>query len=147
MVNKVIVNDAYPLHRIDEQIDSMRNCKFFTTLDLTKGYHQMKIAESSKEITAFTTPTGLFQWRVLPMGMKTSGAVFQRLMDQVLGDLQPRCAVVYIDDITIFSKDLEQHWIDLDNVFRRLHEVNLKVNVEKCKFALLKVVVFGHTVS
>ena len=52
-------------------------------LDLTKGYHQMRLDEKSKEITAFTTPEGLFQWLVLPMGMKTAGAVFQHLMDKV----------------------------------------------------------------
>ena len=60
----------------------------FTTLDLTKGYHQMKLAETSKEITAFTSPQGLYQWKVLSMGIKTSGAVFQLLMDQMLGNLQ-----------------------------------------------------------
>ena len=96
MVNKNVINNAYPMHRIDNQLDAMSGCSVFTTLDLTKGYHQMRLDEESKEITAFTSPKGLYQWKVLPMGMKTSGAVFQRLMDNMLGDLQPRCAVVYI---------------------------------------------------
>ena len=91
----------------------------FTTLDLTKGYHQMKLAEVSKEITAFTPIQGLYQWKVLPMGIKTSGAVFQRLMDQILGNLEPRCVVVYIDDITIFSPHMKQHLEDLEEAFIR----------------------------
>ena len=78
MVNKNIIDDAYPLHWIDDQIDCMAGSQVFTTLDLTKGYHQMKLDPESKEITAFTTPRGLYQWKVLPMGMKTLGAVFQR---------------------------------------------------------------------
>ena len=77
------------------------------------------------------TPMGLYQWKVLPMGMKTSGAFFQRLMDSVLGDLQPKIAVVYIDDITIFSPTLEQHHEDVHRVLERLNIANLKANVNK----------------
>ena len=68
------------------------------------------------------------------MGMKTSGEVFQRLMDEMLGDLQPRCAVVYINDITIFSKSMEDYIVDLGKVFAKLAEANLKINLDKCKF-------------
>ena len=81
------------------------------------------------------------------MGMKTSGAVFQRLMDQMLGNLQPRCAVVYIDDITIFSPCMKQHLVDLENVFKRIQGADLKLNFDKCKFALPEVKVLGHMVS
>ena len=70
------------------------------------------------------------------MEMKTSGAVFQRIMDDMLGDLQPKCAVTYINDITIFSPNMEQHLIDMEKVFKCLDRVNLKVNVEKFKFAI-----------
>ena len=108
-VNKDIVFDSYPMHRIDEQLENMAGARFFTTLDLTKGYHQMVINDKSKEFTAFITLKGFFQWKVLPMEIKTLGAVFQRLMDKLKGELQPRCVVVYIDYITIFSKDMDQY--------------------------------------
>ena len=134
MVNKKVTNNAYPMHRVEDQLKAMSRSLVFSTLDLTKGYHQMKLAEGSREITAFTTPRGLVQWKVLPMGMKTSGTVFQRLMDAMLGELQPRCAVVYINDITIFSPSLCQHLIDLGEVFKRLTAVNPKLNLEKCNF-------------
>ena len=107
----------------------------------------MKLHPESKEITAFTTPIGLFQWQVLPMGMKTLGAVFQRLMDQILGPLQPQCAVVYIDDITVFSKTMEQHLVDVRAVLEKLAKANLEINVDKCSFCQGKVQVLGHIVS
>ena len=68
-------------------------------------------------------------------------------MDQMLGNLQPRCAVVYIDDITISSPTMKQHLVDLENVFKRIQEANLKLNFDKCKFALPEVKVLGHMVS
>ena len=80
-------------------------------------------------------------------GLKTYGAIFQRLMDWMLGNLQPRCAVVYIDDITIFSPLLKQHLQDLRETFERLQNTNLKLDFEKCKFALSKVKALGHLVS
>ena len=80
------------------------------------------------------------------MGMKTSGAVFQSLMDSVLGELQPKIAVVYIDDITIFSPTLEQHLEDVNCVLERLGVANLKFNVSRCAFAREEVVVLGFKV-
>ena len=85
MVYKDVINNAYLFHRIEEQLQAMASAKWFTALDLTKGHHQMKLAEESKEITAFSTPRRLFQGKVLPMRMKTSGAVFQRLVYSIVG--------------------------------------------------------------
>ena len=124
----------------------MLGSAWFTTLDLTKGYHQMNLDVSSCEYMAFTTPMGLYQWKVLPMGMKSSGAVFQRLMDSVLGELQPKIAVVYIDDITIFFPTLEQHYKDVNCGLERLDVANLKVNVNKCAFACEEVFVLRFNV-
>ena len=107
----------------------------------------MNLEISSCEYTAFTTPLGLYQWKVLPMGMKTSGAISQHLMDTVLGDLQPKIAVVYIDNITIFSPTLEQHYEDVNRVLERLSVAKIKVNVNKCAFACEEVVVLGFKVS
>ena len=147
MVNRDIINDAYPMHRMEEQLEAMAGSTVFTTLDLTKGYHQLILHPDSKHITAFATPDGLYQWKVLPQGMKTAGAVFQRVMDHIMGDLQPRCVSVYIDDITVYSPTMEQHLLDLDAVFRRLEEANLKVSISKTKLAQPEVLVLGHIVS
>ena len=80
----------------------MRDSAWFTTLDLTKGYCQMNLDTGFRGFTAFKTPMGLYQWKVLPKGMKTSGVIFQKLLDSVLGDFQPKIAVVYINSFAIF---------------------------------------------
>ena len=103
----------------------------FSALDLTKGCYQMKLDEVSKEITAFTSPQGLYQWKVLPMGIKTSREVLQRLMRCMLRTLQPQCAVVYINDITIFSPSMKQHFVDLGDVFKRIQGTHLRLNFDK----------------
>ena len=125
----------------------MSGARVFTTLNLTTGYHQMKLNDELREITAFWSPRGLFQWLVLSMKIKTSGAVFQRLIDEVLGNLQPRVTVVYIDNITIFSQNIEQHLLDVEAVLSRLNDANLKVNVDKCSFIKDKVLVLGQIFS
>ena len=125
MINKKVIDNTYPLHWIDDQINSMRGSSWFTTLNLTKGYHQMNLDTGSREYMAFTILMGLYQWKVLPMGLKTSRAIFQQLMDSVLGDLQPKIAVVYINDITIFSPLLEQHYKEVICVLKRLNVANL----------------------
>ena len=121
----------------------MRGASRFMTLDLTKSYHQMNLDINPRAYTASTLPMRLYQWKVLPMVMKTSDAIFQHLMDLVLGELQPKIAVVYIDDITIFSPMLKQHIEDVSCVMERLSVANLKVNVNKCAFAREEVVVLG----
>ena len=76
MINKNFIYNAYPLHWIDDQIDNMSGSAWFTALDLTKGYHPLNLDTSSREFTAFKTPLVLYHQKVLPMGMKTSGAFF-----------------------------------------------------------------------
>ena len=117
MVKKDVINDAYPMHRIEDWLDSMTGAKFFLALDLTKWYHQLLIDHKSREVTAFSTPDGLYQWKVLPLGMKTSGAVFQRVMDQIFARMQPNQVVVYIDNVSVFSATMAQHLIDLEEEF------------------------------
>lgn len=91
--------------------------------------------ESSKEYTAFTVPgRGLFQWRVMPFGLHSAPATFQRALDKVIGpELEPH-AFAYLDDIIITSATLDQHMEHLREVFRRLRQANLKINPEKCEF-------------
>lgn len=125
----------------------MGGAKVFNTLDLTKGYHQLLLHLDSKLVTAFLTPDGLFQCKVLPLGMKTAGAVFQRVMDQILQGPQPRCVTVYIDDITVYSPTLEQHQRDLEEVFRRLEATSLCVSFFKIRLAQDLVLVLRHRVS
>ena len=84
MINKNVIDNAYPLHQIDDQIDSMHGSAWFTTLDLTKGYHQMNLDTGIREYTNFTTPMGLYQWNGLAYGYEDFWAFFQQFTDSVL---------------------------------------------------------------
>ena len=100
-LNRVTRKDAYPLPRVDDALDMMSGCNWFTTLDLVSGYWQVEVHPQDKAKTAFTTPEGLFEFNVMPFGLCNGPATFQRLMDAVLAGLQWTTCVVYIDDVLI----------------------------------------------
>ena len=101
----------------------------------------------SREKTAFATHTGLYEFLTMPFRLTNSGASFQRLMGDILRGLEYRFALIYIDDIIIFSKSVEEHLSHLEEVFRRLREVNVKLNPKKCNFVKQKVEYLGHVVT
>ena len=99
-LNAASLSDAYPMPRIEDLIDGLGKAKFITTLELSQGYWQVPMAEEARHLTAFTTPFGLYQFRVMPFGLKGAPATFQCLMEKVLQDLQGfSAAYMYIDDL------------------------------------------------
>lgn len=147
-VNKVTVKDAYPLPQINSTLDKLRDSKYFSTIDLISGYWQVPLSRDSYEITAFTVPgRGLFHFRVMPFGLHSASATFQRLLDQVVGvDLEPK-AFVYLDDITVLGSTLEEHLEVLKQVLRKLREANLRINQSKCQFLQKKITYLGHVID
>jgi hypothetical protein len=109
-VNEVTRKDAYPLPFINVILDKLRRARYISTIDLKSGYWQVPVTEASKPITAFTVPSrGLYQFRVMPFGLHSAPATFQRLMDRVIGqELDPYC-FAYLDDIVVFGETFEQH--------------------------------------
>ena len=112
-LNSVTRLDQFPLPRIDDLLDQLGKSHYFTTLDLVSGYWQIRVDKPSREKTAFITHRGLFEFCVMPFGLTNAPAVFQRLMQKVLSDLKTDdgkdFAAVYIDDVLIFSRTLEEH--------------------------------------
>lgn len=102
--------DAYPLPRIDTILNRLRNAKYVSSLDLKDGYWQIPLDEDSKKYTAFAvTGRGLYQWRVMPFGLHSAPATFQRALDTVIGpDMEPY-AFAYLDDIIVIGETLEKH--------------------------------------
>ena len=114
-LNSLSQSDAYPMPRIDQLIDRLGQAKYVTTLDLTRGYWQVSVAENARVKTAFVTPFGLYQFRVMPFGLQGTPATFQRMMDQLLRGLEEYEAA-YLDNLVIYSDSLEDHMLHLAKV-------------------------------
>ena len=145
-LNSVSRDDAYPMPRIDDLIDRLGGAKFITTLDLTRGYWQVPVSDADREKTAFATPFGLYQFRVMPFGLKGAPATFQRMMDRVLHGMG-EFAAAYLDDIVIHSSSWEEHLAHLRAVFERLRATGLTAKPRKCQFAMAQCVYLGHVVG
>ena len=146
-LNDVTIKDAYPLPRIEDNLDALQGAKIFSTLDLASGYWQVQMAEEDKPKTAFSTKYGLYQFNVMPFGLCNAPGTFERLMETVLKGMQWERAVLYLDDIIIFSKDIAQHMERLEEIFERLKTANLTLKHSKCKFFQKQVEFLGHVVN
>ena len=146
-LNKQTVKDKFPLPRIDELLESLGKARVFTALDLASGYHQIGIAEDSIEKTAFRTARGQYEFVVMPFGLTNAPSVFQRLMNKLFRDELGIFVLVYLDDILIYSEDLDSHWAHLRQVLQRLRESQLYGRLHKCEFLKDRVQYLGFDVS
>ena len=146
-VNDATIKDSYSLPNIDEIFDSLDGAKFFTTMDLYSGYHQILMDTESVEVTTFTTKFGNYQFKVMPFGLTNAPATFQREMNRILFPYIGDFVFNFIDDILIYSKTEEEHLEHLEKVLAVFKEHKLKINIEKCSFMQTEVEVLGHKVS
>ena len=150
-LNLVTKPDVFPLPRMDDLLDQLGQSKFFSTLDLASGYWQVKVHPNSREKTAFITHQGLYEFKVMPFGLRNAPAVFQRLMQRVLAGLNPLegpdFVSVYLDDVIIFSKTLDDHLRHLSLVIQRLSDAGLKLKPAKCHFISQEVQYLGHLLT
>ena len=144
-LNAMTTDDRYPVRTLQDFTCELQGKKFFSKVDLMKGYHQIPVAEPDVKKTAVITPFGLFIFPRTPFGLKNAGQDFQRLMDEILGDL-PR-VYVYIDDILIASETLEQHLEDLEAVFKTLSANGLVIQRSKCVLGKPSLEFLGYTVD
>ncbi len=134
--------DTYPMPRVDELLDRLGSARFYSTLDLTKGYWQIPLSPLSKEKSAFTTPFGLHQFITLPFGLFGAPATFQRLMDKILRP-HSAYAAAYLHDIIIHSNDWQRHMEHLRAVLRSLRVAGLTANPRKCAIGRVEVRYLG----
>lgn len=146
-LNDKTIEDKYPLPKIEEILDNLGKCTYFTTLDLAQGFHQIEMHPDSIEKTAFTVNNGHYEYLRMPFGLKNAPATFQRMMDNVLRDYQYKTCFVYMDDIVIFSKSLQDHLTHLSQIFQRLRETNLKIQLDKSEFLRKEVSFLGHIIT
>ncbi|XP_030847917.1 uncharacterized protein LOC115926774 [Strongylocentrotus purpuratus] len=146
-LNSRTIPDQYAVPLIQEAIDCLNGNKWFSVIDLKSGFYQIPMREEDKEKTAFICPLGFYQFERMPQGVKGAPATFQRLMEKCMSGLNMMEVLVYMDDLIIFSKTLEEMEERLGRVLDRMHEFGLKASPEKCQFCCESVKYLGHVVS
>ena len=146
-VNTRIKFDAHPLPRIDQSLESLSGNKYFSSMDCRSAYHQISIKEEDRPVTAFSIGGETYIWKVMPFGMSTSPAVFERLIEKIMQGLTYKACLIYLDDLLCYSKTFEQHIDNLREMFTRLRSANLKLCPKKCKLFQRRLSFLGHQLS
>lgn len=146
-LNTVTKADQYPLPRIDDYLSQFEGKRYFTTFDANSGFHQMLIAPEDREKLAFRTHNGLYHYKRMPFGIRNGPSIFQRAMDKVLGPVKWNFAVVYIDDIIVYSADFDTHLKHLEQVLCRIQKYNFTLSLPKSHIAYQEIHALGHSVS
>ncbi|CAG9133253.1 unnamed protein product [Plutella xylostella] len=145
--NSLTVKERYPIPIIEDEVARLSGQAWFITLDLMSGYYQVPIAEESKHLTAFVTPDGHYEYNRMPFGLANAPAVFQRMMNHVLGQARFSKATVYLDDLLIFGVTPFECITRLEEVLRLLENAQLKLNLSKCSFLQTKIDYLGYEIS
>ncbi|GBG60360.1 hypothetical protein CBR_g4318 [Chara braunii] len=145
-LNAQTIRNVGPLPRIDDLLKRLGGAKFFSKLDLKSGYHQLEIRQEDRYKTAFKTRYGDFKWLVMPFGLTNAPATFQATMTTEFRHMLDRYVLIYIDDILVYSRSLDEHVEHLRTVLERLRQAKDKANRDKCEFARQELEYLGHYV-
>jgi hypothetical protein len=146
-LNDVTVKNKYPLPRIEDLFDRMRDARIFSKIELRSGYHQVKIRPSDIPKTNFSNRYGLYEFTVMSFGLTNAPAYFMNLMNKVFMEYLDRFVVVFIDDILIYSKNESDHEQHLRLVLQKLRDNQLYAKFSNCEFWIDKVPFLGHIIS
>ncbi|GBG59492.1 hypothetical protein CBR_g38517 [Chara braunii] len=146
-LNAITVKNKEPLTRIDDLLDRVQGCRYFSKIDLKFGYHQIAIRPEDQHKTAFQTRFGLYEFVVMPFDLGNAPGTFQHTMNQIFHDYLDKFVIVYLDDILIFSKTVEEHVAHLDKVLSLLRQHKFKIDSEKCEFGRTRVLYLGYEIS
>jgi len=146
-LNDITVKDRTLLPRIEETLNQIRGCKYFTWLDLRACFNQIQIKEGDEWKTVFRTRYGLFEFLVMPFGLTNAPATAQRFMNDTLREYLDIFCICYIDDILIYSCTLKEHRQQVRKVLQKLKEAGLFIKPEKCEFSVQKTTFLGFIIS
>nr|GEU40175.1 putative reverse transcriptase domain-containing protein [Tanacetum cinerariifolium] len=146
-LNKLTVNNRYPLLRIDDLFDQLQGSSVYSKIDLHSDYHQLRIREEDIPITAFRTRYGHFEFQVMPFGLTNTPTVFMDLMNRVCKPYLDKFMIVFIDGILIYSKNKEDYEKHLKTILELLKNEKLYAKFSKCDFWLKSVQFLGHVID
>ena len=131
-LNAATVKDAFPIPRVDDSFAALSGSRWFSTLDLASGYWQVAMDTNTQEKAAFVTPSGLYEWNVMPFGLCNAPSTFARLMELVLKGLHWKICLIYLDDVIVMGHTTEEELERLKQVFEQLTRAGLKLKPKKC---------------
>lgn len=146
-LNSNTLRDHYPLPLISDQIDQLANGHFYTSLDMAAGFHQIPIAETSIEKTAFVTPDGQYEYLTMPFGLSNACSVYQRCINRALAPLLGTSAQVYVDDVLSKCAEFSEGISHLERILIALQDAGFSVNADKCSFFKRSIEYLGNVVS
>lgn len=146
-LNEKTIPDRYPIPETSVILANLGKSAFYTTLDLKSGFHQILMHEKDRQKTAFSVNNGKYEFCRLPFGLRNAPSIFQRTIDDILREWIGKCCYVYIDDIIIYSPDVESHLRDIETIISNLKNSGMRISTEKSKFFKTEVEFLGFTVS
>jgi hypothetical protein len=146
-LNAVTVKNKYPLPKIDDLLDQLKDAKLFSKIDLRSGYHQMKIRPEDTPKTTFITRYREYEFIVVSFGLTNAPDYFMNMMNKVFMDKLDKFIVVFIDYILIYSSTTEEHEQHLRVVLEKLRQNQLYAKFSKCDFWLKEVTFLGHVLT
>ncbi|GJX48661.1 reverse transcriptase domain-containing protein [Tanacetum coccineum] len=146
-LNKACPKDSYPLPEIDWKVESLCGFPFKCFVDAYKGYHQIQMAEEDEEKTAFITNQGIFCYTKMPFGLRNADATYQRLVDKTFHGQIGRNLEVYVDDLVIKIRMEDEVVRDIEETFKTLRKINMKLNPKKCTFGVKEGMFLGYQVN
>ena len=145
-INKVTINNPFPLPRTEDLLEKLSTSQYITTLDLTKGYYQIKCADKTRNRTAFIVGNNKYEFTRMPFGTRNASGIFQRLIQKILYDCRDY-AENFIDDVVIHSNCWADHEKHLRSVLTKIKEAGLTAKPSKCSVGHAKVQFMGHLVG
>jgi hypothetical protein len=142
-LNEVTIKNKYPIPRIDDLFDQLKGSKYFLKVDLRSGYHQLKIRKSDIPKTAFVTRYGQYEFTVMSFGLTNAPTYFMNLMNKVFMEEMDKFVIVFIDDILVYSKSVEEHEQHLRVVLGKLRAHKMYAKFSKCECWLEKISFLG----
>ena len=146
-LNAVTKPDRFPLPNLTDSIYSLHGVKYFSSMDIVRGFYHLRLDETSREVTAFSSPRGHWQFKRLPFGLRNAPAAFQREMQCVLSNFSHGNVIVYIDDVLIMSKGFEEHVEMVRKVLSTLSVYGVKIKATKCTWFQQEVEYLGHVIG